>query len=54
LNGVSAGLAALAKLFYIVGCAGYASEEDAIKNTNWINYPEDVFVRIGNLYKFKD
>jgi hypothetical protein len=45
LNGVSAGLAALATIFYIVGCAGYASEEDAIKNSNWINYAgdDDVF-----------
>jgi hypothetical protein len=41
LNGVSAGLAALATIFYIVGCVGYASEEDAIKNTNWINYAGD-------------
>jgi hypothetical protein len=38
LNGVSAALASVSFIFYIVGCVGYSSNRDGIKSTNWINY----------------
>jgi hypothetical protein len=37
LNGMSTALGAASFAFYVVGCFGYSSNRDGIKNTNWIS-----------------